>query len=123
MFLRWPVDGDLVNATSRNLGDARSFLAGLEGQYVGSSPILDALREGLSSEAEALVLFSDGLPNPRYNDGLDGAGIVSRISRENRQGKEIHAVTIGDYFKYRDTIRFMETLAKANGGGFMALAR
>ena len=78
---------------------------------------------GLASDARALVLFSDGLPNPRYNDGLDGSGIIARISRENRTDKEIHAVTIGDYFRYRDTIRFMETLAKANQGGFMALSR
>lgn len=123
VFLRWPEDGGLVNASPRNLEGARDFLQGLGGRYVGASPMLEALRAGLDSEADALVLFSDGLPNPRYNDGLDGAGIVSRVSRENRQGKEIHAVTIGDYFKYRDTIAFMETLAKANGGGFMALAR
>mgnify|MGYP006279658917 CR=1 FL=1 len=122
VFLRWPEDGGLVNATPRRLREARDFLDGLEGRYVGASPILEALRAGLASDASALVLFSDGLPNPSYNEGLDGAGIVSRIARENRQGKEIHAVTIGDYFKYRDTIRFMETLAKANGGGFMALA-
>lgn len=123
VFLRWPADGGLANASRRNLDGARDFLTTLDGRYVGSSPILEALRTGLASDADALVLFSDGLPNPRYNDGLDGSGIVSRISRENRQGKEIHAVTIGDYFKYRDTIQFMETLAKANGGGFMALAR
>ncbi|MEM1412253.1 MAG: hypothetical protein AAGH19_07830 [Pseudomonadota bacterium] len=123
VFQRWPADGRLVNASRRNLTGARGFLEGLEGQFVGSSPILQALRTGLDSDADAIVLFSDGLPNPRYNEGLDGAGIVSRISRENRQQKEIHAVTIGDYFKYRDTIQFMETLAKANGGGFMALAR
>ncbi len=123
VFLRWPADGRLVNATGTNLAQARRFLTTLEGRYVGSSPILGALQAGLASDADALVLFSDGLPNPSYNDGLDGAGIISRISRENRQGKEIHAVTIGDYFKYRNTIEFMETLAKANGGGFMALAR
>lgn len=123
VFLRWPADGDLVNASRRNLQGARDFLDGLKGRYVGSSPILGALEAGLASDADALVLFSDGLPNPRYNEGLDGAGVIARVSRNNREGKEIHAVTIGDYFKYRNTIQFMETLAKANGGGFMALAR
>jgi hypothetical protein len=68
-------------------------------------------------------LFSDGLANPRYNSGLDGAGIISRVARENTSNKEIHTVTLGDYFKYRNTIQFMETLAKANDGGFMALSR
>ncbi len=122
VFMRWPADGDLVNASRRNLDGARQFLAGLQGRYVGSSPILGALEAGLASDADALVLFSDGLPNPSYNNGLDGPGIIARVSRNNREGKEIHAVTIGDYFKYRNTIQFMETLAKANGGGFMALA-
>jgi hypothetical protein len=40
----------------------------------------------------------------------------------NTRGKEIHAVTIGDYFKYRGTVEFMESLARANAGGFLALA-
>jgi hypothetical protein len=35
----------------------------------------------------------------------------------NTRGKEIHAVTIGDYFKYKGTVEFMETLARANAGG------
>jgi hypothetical protein len=29
---------------------------------------------------------------------------------------------VGDYFKYRGTVEFMESLARANSGGFMALA-
>jgi hypothetical protein len=36
---------------------------------------------------------------------------------------EIHAVTIGDYFKYQGTVAFMESLARANSGGFLALAQ
>jgi hypothetical protein len=40
----------------------------------------------------------------------------------NSRGLEIHAVTVGDYFKYRGTVEFMESLARANAGGFMALA-
>lgn len=123
VFLRWPDSGQLVNATPTNLREARRFLDGLQGRYVGSSPTLEALRAGLATDAQALVLFSDGLPNPRFNEGLDGAGIIRRVTQDNRERKEIHAVTIGDYFKYRDTIQFMESLAKANDGGFMALSR
>jgi hypothetical protein len=40
----------------------------------------------------------------------------------NKDHKEIHAVTLGDYFKYRGTIEFMESLAKNNAGGFLALS-
>jgi len=123
VYLSWPADGQLVNASRRNLDEARQFLGSLDGRYVGSAPVLGALQAGLQSEADALVLFSDGLVNPRYNAGLDGAGVIARIRRENTGNKEIHAVTLGDYFKYRNTIEFMETLAKANDGGFMALSR
>ena len=31
-------------------------------------------------------------------------------------------MTVGDYFKYRGTIEFMESLARANGGSFLALS-
>ena len=34
-----------------------------------------------------------------------------------------NAVTIGDYFKYKGTVDFMENLARANSGGFLALAQ
>jgi hypothetical protein len=38
-------------------------------------------------------------------------------------GTEIHTITIGDYFKYQGTVEFMEALARANSGGFLALAQ
>ena len=40
----------------------------------------------------------------------------------NRRQQEVHAVTVGDYFKYKGTVEFMESLARANGGGFLALS-
>jgi hypothetical protein len=118
---RWPADGGLAYATTGNQAEARAFLDSLEGLYGGSAPTLLALREGLSGPADALVLFSDGLPNPRYNEGLDYRQLVRRITRENGGAKEIHTVVIGDYFSYQDTIAFMESLAQDNGGGFLAL--
>ena len=48
--------------------------------------------------------------------------LVRNITISNKRGKEIHAVTIGDYFKYRGTVEFMESLARANAGGFLALS-
>jgi hypothetical protein len=84
--------------------------------------VLHALQTGLTSTADALILVSDGLPNPAYNNGLSAKRIVREISVANLQNKEIHTVTIGDYFKYKGTIEFMEALAWANNGGFIALA-
>jgi hypothetical protein len=121
-YHRWPADGSLVHATSGNKDQAERFLSGLSGSYYGASSVLEALRTGLKSPADALILISDGLPNPVYNDGLTPKRIVQEISIANAQDKEIHAVTIGDYFKYKGTIEFMEALAWANQGGFIALA-
>jgi hypothetical protein len=47
---------------------------------------------------------------------------VRSITLSNSRAQEIHSVTVGDYFKYRGTVEFMESLARANSGGFMALA-
>ncbi len=73
--------------------------------------------------AEAIILISDGLPNPAYNGGLPPRALIQDIVLSNTRGVEIHAVTLGDYFKYKGTVEFMENLARANSGGFLALAQ
>jgi hypothetical protein len=123
VYRQWPEGGGLVQATVGNRGAAEAFLESLDHSYGGSSPTVHALEKALESDAGAIVLFSDGLPNPAHNDGLKGSAIVRRVSSGNRGRKEIHAVTIGDYFKYKSTIEFMEALAKRNDGGFMALSQ
>lgn len=122
-YRQWPADGRQVSASPTHQAEALAFLSGLSSRFAGPSPTLHALERALASEAEAIVLFSDGLPNPRYNDGLKAGAIVRRVAGVNRGRKEIHAVTIGDYFKYRNTVEFMEALARENGGGFMALSQ
>jgi hypothetical protein len=49
--------------------------------------------------------------------------LIQDIALANTRGVEIHAVTIGDYFRYRSTVEFMEDLAQANAGGFLALSQ
>ena len=88
----------------------------------GSSSLLSAFDQAFASPAEAIILISDGLPNPAFNNGLSPGRLVRSITVSNTKAREIHAVTIGDYFKYRGTVEFMEALARANSGGFMALA-
>jgi hypothetical protein len=121
-YFRWPADGSLVAMTDRNRADARAFLRDISGRFEGSSSVLGAMGEAFKSEAGAIVLISDGLPNPAYNNGLTAGPLVRAITVANRQQKEIHSVTVGDYFKYKGTVEFMESLARANGGGFLALA-
>ena len=76
-----------------------------------------------ATPAEAIILISDGLPNPAYNSGLPPRALIQDIVLANSESKEIHAVTIGDYFRYKGTVEFMENLAKANSGSFLALAQ
>ena len=109
--------------TPGNRRTAGQFVHGLSGQYAGSSSLSAAFAEAFESEAQAIILISDGLPNPAFNENLPPAALVREITLSNTANKEIHAVMLGDYFKYRGTVAFMESLARANAGGFLALAQ
>lgn len=121
-YYRWPADGGLANMDARNRAEAIDFLDGLSRKFEGSSSLLDAFAQAFQGPADAIVLVSDGLPNPAFNEGLSPGRLVRSITLANSQGKEIHAVTVGEYFKYRGTVEFMESLARANAGGFLALS-
>jgi len=122
-YHRWPENGKLVTMNATNRAQAQRFVRQLSGQFEGSSSLQDAFVQAFASPAEAIILISDGLPNPTYNGGLPPRALIQDIVMSNSQGKEIHAVTIGDYFKYKGTVEFMESLARANSGGFLALAQ
>jgi hypothetical protein len=121
-FYRWPAGGELANMTDRSRSEAKDFLRSLSRKFQGSSSLLSGFEEAFNSPAEAIILISDGLPNPVFNNNLSPGQLVRRITVSNTQGREIHAVTVGDYFKYRGTVEFMESLARANFGGFLALS-
>jgi len=122
-YHRWPENGELVSMSNANRSQALSFVSQLSGKFEGSSSVRDAFALAFASPAEAIILISDGLPNPAYNGGLPPRALIQDIVLSNTQGKEIHAVTIGDYFRYKGTVEFMESLARANSGGFLALAQ
>jgi len=122
-FHPWPGDGRLARVGGDNRRRALRFVAGLADRFDGGSPLLAAFREAFETPADAIVLLSDGLPNPQFNDELPPRSLAQQITVANANDVEIHAVTIGDYFKYRGTVEFMETLARANSGGFLALAQ
>jgi len=122
-YHRWPEDGGLLAMSSANRAKALRFVDQLSGKFEGSSSVRDALSLAFASPAEAIILISDGLPNPTYNGGLPPRALIQDIVLSNTQGKEIHAVTIGDYFRYKGTVEFMESLARANSGNFLALAQ
>ena len=122
-YHRWPENGGLAPMSSANRAQAQHFLTQLAGQFEGSSSVRDAFAEALETPAEAIILFSDGLPNPAYNGGLPPRALIQDIVLSNTRGIEIHSVTLGDYFKYKGTVEFMENLARANSGSFLALSQ
>ena len=121
-YFRWPADGSLANMSDQSRSEAKGFLGSLSGKFEGSSSLLDAFNIAFQSPADAIILISDGLPNPAFNNNLSPGRLVRSITVSNSKAQEIHAVTVGDYFKYRGTIEFMESLARANAGSFLALA-
>ena len=117
----YPSSG-LVQINTGAAPDAVAFSNGLTRQFGGSASMLNAFDQMLAGPGEAIFLVSDGLPNPRANDGLRPQQLANEITRRNRGRKEIHTVVVGNYFEYEGTVEFMEILAQRNGGQFMALA-
>lgn len=119
----WPSSGGLRNINAAGTQDqAREFGRGLTRQFGGSASMLDMFKPQLSGSGGAIFLVSDGLPNPRANDGLSPSRLMREITRINNGRKEIHTVVVGNFFDYDGTVEFMESLAQNNGGQFMALA-
>jgi len=118
----WPNGGGLRNVNSNSTSSAKDFTKGLTRKFGGSASMLNAFETLLNGPGEAIFLVSDGLPNPRVNDGLSPNRLAQRITQMNGGRKEIHTVVVGNYFDYRGTVEFMENLSQANNGQFMALA-
>ena len=119
----WPTGGGLRNINAAGTqSQAKSFAQGLTRQFGGSASMLDAFQKLINGPGEAIFLVSDGLPNPRANNGLTPERLVRELTRMNSGRKEIHTVVVGNYFDYEGTVELMERLAADNGGQFMALA-
>ena len=122
-YYRWPEGNGLATVSRKSRKQAVTFLNGLQGKFRGSSSLLGAFEYAFASPADAIILLSDGLPNPEFNGNLSSTRLVRSITLSNTRNREIHTVTVGDYFKYSGTVEFMEALARANSGGFLALAK
>ena len=120
--LSWPGPVNMRTVNSAAQSSAISFTKQLTGQFGGSASMLDAFQAILSGPGDAIFLVSDGLPNPRANNGLSPGRLAREITRLNGGRKEIHTVVVGNYFDYEGTVEFMESLAGQNNGQFMALA-
>jgi len=118
----WPSTGSLRRINTGSKSEATQFAGSLTRSFGGSASMLDAFTKILNGPGEAIFLVSDGLPNPRANNGLSPGRLAREITSLNNGRKEIHTVVVGNYFDYRGTVDFMESLAEQNNGQFMALA-
>ena len=118
----WPSGGGLRRVTGTARSEAIGFAEGLSRRFGGSASMLNAFEKMLAGPGEAIFLVSDGLPNPRANNGLNPNQLARRITQMNGGRKEIHTVVVGNYFDYSGTVEFMERLSEQNGGQFLALA-
>lgn len=118
----WPSSGTLKRISSSSRREATNFASNLTNSFGGSASMLDAFTKMINGPGQAIFLVSDGLPNPRANNGLSPNRLVQEITRLNGGRKEIHTVVVGNYFDYDGTVEFMESLAQRNKGQFMALA-
>jgi len=110
----WPRSGGLSRVTEPNRAQAISFSKTLSRSFGGSASMLDAFDKLIKGPGDAIFLVSDGLPNPRANQGLSPSSLANRITQMNGGRKEIHSVVVGNYFDYRGTIEFMEKLSQSN---------
>ena len=122
-YYRWPESGGLAPMSRSNRSQAVRYFNRFSNEFRGSSSLIAAFDQAFASPAEAIVLLSDGLPNPAFNQNLPPGALINRITVANARAQEIHTVTIGDYFKYRGTVDFMQMLAQSNSGDFLALAQ
>lgn len=118
----WPGSGGLRRVSGAVRSEAIRFSDSLTQRFGGSASMLDAFEKMIAGPGEAIFLVSDGLPNPRANDGLNPSQLARRITQMNNGRKEIHTVVVGNYFDYTGTVEFMERLSEQNGGEFLALA-
>ncbi len=118
----WPSSGSLQRIIGSAASDADNFTSQLTQSFGGSASMLDAFTKILNGPGEAVFLVSDGLPNPRANNNLSPRNLIRELTRINAGRKEIHTVVVGNYFDYQGTVEFMEQLAAANNGQFLALA-
>jgi hypothetical protein len=118
----WPNGGGLRRVSGGTRAEAIGFSERLTTRFGGSASMIDVFEKMLAGPAEAIFLVSDGLPNPRANNGLQPNQLIREITRRNGGRKEIHTVVVGNYFDYDGTVEFMERLAEQNDGQFLALA-
>ena len=120
-----------LNEASR--GSAMSWTIARISEFDNGTPTVVALENALRYPAQAIILISDGAPNPvhAWNYPEYWQELVDSISQQNAtrtpgEPLEIHTVAIGNIAgtadnETREFIAFMKRLADRNGGAAIQL--
>ncbi len=111
----WPAPLQMAWADDRSKREAQNFIRRFPALVGGGTPTRSALKMALSYNPDAIILVSDGEPDE--NPDL----VVSAITSANSKKIEIDTVAVGDYMKNSILIKFMNELAKRNGGQFVGV--
>lgn len=113
----------VLAASPANKASALAFADGLSLKFDGGTPTFEALDLALGSQAEAIILLSDGEPN---DDRLSPDDIVAEITKKNKASgaaKKIYSVAIGEYGKTPGLVKFLSDLARENSGEFIGVSQ
>ena len=86
-YYRWPADGGLAPMSDRTRSEATGFLRNLGRKFEGSSSLVTAFDVAFQNPADAIILISDGLPNPAFNNGLSPGRLVVPSRLPTPRGK------------------------------------
>jgi cell division protein FtsB len=114
----WNTPTNMYKMTSTNKTYALNYADGLVYKFDGGTPTRLALLEALKySDAEAIILLTDGAPNS------DPYAIIDEVTSINNGKKEIHTVAIGNYRDKKVLTEFLINLAEKNRGNFIGVSQ
>ena len=100
---------------------AAAYVEELSNLFDGGTPTYDALVAALETDAETIILITDGIPS--FPVGLRAREIVDVVTDANVNRRQIHAVGIGEFNANPVFLDFLQNLADRNEGEFASYAR
>lgn len=120
----FPTGTDMLAMTLENRRKVTEHARTLSRSFAGTTPTYHGLKAALEHPGECILLLSDGAPfYPRdFGFSKSPRDIVSEITLLNAGRKEIHTVALGDYSAEPGLVEFLQSLSRANSGGFAAIS-
>jgi hypothetical protein len=118
----WPAAGAFVVAGPKERAAAVTFVREVPSLGPEGTPHLAALEQAMVGPPKTILVLSDGLGAPRYNDGLEPMALVDRVASGNKQRYVIHAGLISKDDPSTGPVLFFQALAFRNRGQMQVLS-